>query len=262
MSVSADTLSALLRCIAAEDCLSIQWRADLAQLAYEIEREACLADHRTGNQVVMQQRRRKIASGESEMGEERWSGDPNEEPKKPAEAAADTAAAGEPTAKDRHPMPWGLVIHDVYGLDVHKTFKRLTEQLTLGDAASEYGTVLKAVDEAARNLFDAVRLARKAKNEDAEFALKLDQREEVLRSAAQRDLEDEKAKGFRSKAPTIKDIDDRMLSSWPDEVVSIRARKAEMHGAYRAIEELVDVWKKRCSHVEVLANRFRASGTT
>jgi len=176
------------------------------------------------------------------------------------------AAKGEPqqspipSAKDRHPMPWGLVITDVFNIDVHKTYARLEQELSLGDGATEYGTVLHAVDASARNLYEAARLARKAKLADEGFSVELDKRLEVLRTAAINALEVEKSSGARSKAPTIKDIDDRMLSSWPDEVTSIRARKLEMHGALRAIEALEQAWRDRCQSLRTMAQQFNRAG--
>jgi hypothetical protein len=190
----------------------------------------------------------------TESGAERWAGDPEESPQPAA------ASEPEPARKDRFPMPWGLVIVDVFNMDVHKLFKRLTDELSLGDGATEYGTVLHALDASARNLYEASCLARKAQLEDEKFSLELGQRLEVLRSAAAASLEQDKAQGKRTKAPTIEDIKDRMLASWPDEVRSINARKAEMHGAFRAIEALVVSWTKRCSALETMAQRHRQTG--
>lgn len=166
----------------------------------------------------------------------------------------------EPPAKDRHPMPWGLVIADVFHMDVHKTHARLVKELTLGDGATEYGTVIRAVDQSAKNLYEAARLSRKAKLEDEKFASELDKRLEVLRTAAQQALEQDKNNKLRSKAPTIKDIEDRMLATWPDEVTSIKARKAEMHGALRAIESLEGAWRDRCQSLRTLAQQFKTAG--
>jgi hypothetical protein len=143
---------------------------------------------------------------------------------------------------------------------VHKTFKQLSADLTLGDNSNEYGAVIRAVDVSSKNLFNAARLARKAKIEDEKFAAEVGKRLEVLRSAAAEALEREKAAGLRSKAPTIKDIDDRMLASWPDEVVSTKARIAEMHGALRAIEALETAWRDRCHSLRTLAEQFKRSG--
>lgn len=200
---------------------------------------------------------------DDDPGSERWSGDPEEPPPDDPPPAAPAAAAKphvEPSAKDRHPMPWGLVITDVFSIDVHATFKQLEKDLTLGDGATEYGTVLHAVDASARNLYQAARLCRKAKLEDEKFSAELDRDLEVLRSTAVAQLEAEKRSGERSKAPTIADIDARMLANWPDKVTSVRTRKAEMHGAMRAIEALEAAWKERCQSLRVIAQGFRNTG--
>lgn len=209
-------------------------------------------------------RRRKVASGSAstatedipsapgganDNSDDRFAGDPEEPPAHP-----------EPARKDRHPMPWGLVITDVFNLDVHKTFTRLEEELSLGNGATEYGTLLHAIDKSARNLYEAACLARKAKLVDEQFAVELDKRLGVLRSTAVAQLEEEKAKGQRSKAPTLQDIESRMLSDWPDEVTSIQARKAEMHGAFRAIEALELAWRDRCQSLRTMAQGHRTSG--
>lgn len=212
-------------------------------------------------------------------GSERWDGDPNEEPSSidppqsddpppddppeappPVAAAAAVPKSSEPSAKDRHPMPWGLVVADVFNLDVHNTLKQLEKDLVLGDGASEYGTVLHAVDASAQNLYKAGRLARKAQLVDEQFSTELDKQLEVLRSAAIAELETEVKNKERSKAPTLADIDARMLANWPDKVTSIRTRKAEMHGARRAIDALEVAWKERCQALRTMAQQFRNTG--
>lgn len=206
----------------------------------------------------MQQRRRKVAPAAETAGDDDGG---NLETTAPSEASETPKTPQSRADKDRHPMPWGLVISDVFHLNVHETYSRLSAELTLGDQATEYGSVLRAVDQSARNLFDAARLARRAKLEDEKFAAELDMEREVLRSAAQSELEVEKAKGLRSKAPTIQDINDRMLANWPDKVTLINARKQEMHGALRAIEALQEAWRDRCQALRTLSNQFRVAGT-
>lgn len=212
--------------------------------------------------------RRRKAAGAAEQssipgdttdeGAERWAGDPNEEP----EPVAPAPAPDPPRKPDQYaqPPPWGAVVHHVFDLDVMTTFKRLEKELTLGDGATEYGTVLRAVDQGARNLYDAARLARKSKLEDEAFGIQLDKRLEVLRTAAQQALLRERSGVKGTKAPTIKDIEDRMLSSWPDEMTTITKRRAEMHGALRSIESLETAWKVRCSALEVIAAQFKRAG--
>lgn len=217
----------------------------------------------------MQQRRRKVASGVTpsptlesnleitpEPGADRWDGDPDEEPV----AVKEVEELPAPATKDRFPIAWGLVISDVYHLDVHKTYAKLEKELSLGDGATEYGTVLRAIDGSSKNLYLAARLARKAKNEDERFAMELDKRLEVLRSTAIGFLETDRKEGTRSKGATLKDIEDRMLAEWPDEMSSIKARKAEMHGAFRSIEALESAWRERCQSLRTIALQFKHAG--
>ena len=217
----------------------------------------------------MQNRRRKVSSGAGAVApdescnledttseDERFAGDPNEEP-------VDAVPPPTPPPPDKSKdfaMPWGMVITDVFKLDVHATFKQLSTDLELGTGATEYGTVLAAVDRSARNLFRAACLARAAKLEDLNFAASLDVRLEVLRTAAVQALEQDKRAGVRSKAPTLQDIEDRMLSAWPDEVRDLRNRKEKMHGAFRAIEALEVAWRERCQALRVIAQQFKSSG--
>lgn len=196
---------------------------------------------------MVMQRRRKVSAGQQ----------PAEVVQSPPE---EPVRAQVPSANERHPAPWGQVIRDVFDLDVHATYTRLVDELTLGDNASEYGTVLRALDNSSRNLFEAARMARKAKIADLHFGTELDQELEVLRTAASKALQEEKAAGQRSKAATIQDINDRMLASWPDQVTSIRTRKEEMHGALRSIEALEVAWRERCQALRVLAQGFRNTG--
>jgi hypothetical protein len=162
----------------------------------------------------------------------------------------------------RVPQQWGNVVHDVFKLDIDKTFERLTKELSLGDSVTEYGAVLAALEKSSRNAFDAARLVRAAKRADDDFAIDVDQRMEQLRSTARAELEQEKAaqkkdKGV-AKAPTLQEISDRVLFNWPDEVRQLNANKGQMHGALRAIEGLEKAWWDRCQTLRQIANRFTA----
>lgn len=184
--------------------------------------------------------------------EERWDGDPNEEP--PAAPVSQVPQA------PAYPKPWGEVIQRVFDLDVNATLQRLEKELSLGDGATEYGTVLHAQDKSARNLYDASRLCRAAKVQEADFGAQLDRELEVLRTAAAKSLEIEKANGQRAKAATIQDIDDRMLATWPDKVRALKKRKEELHGASRAFEGLIAAWQERCRTLRSMAEQFKSSG--
>lgn len=195
----------------------------------------------SGQNPVPQQRRRKPAA--------------TSEPERSCNLEDTTAPA------EQFPRPWGVVINDVFEFDVYAIFKHLSEELTLGDKATEWGSVLAAIDKSASNLYWAGKLTRKAKLADEAYSTKLGVRLEVLRTAAIQLLEADRADGKRSKAPTLQDIDDKMLASWPDEVSALRSDKAKMHGAYRAIEALEVAWRERCMNLRALSLQFRVSGT-
>lgn len=173
------------------------------------------------------------------------------------EEVKDTAHVQLPNA----PLPWGSVVKSVFSLEVEATYRMLEAELSLGDGATEYGTVLAAVDRSSRNLFLSVRLARTAQIVDEQYSMELDKRLEALRTAAAGFLEEDKKNGLRSKAPTLEDIRLRMLADWPDEVTALTKRKSEMHGMLRVIEALEPAWRERCESLRTMAHQFKRSGT-
>lgn len=217
------------------------------------------------------------SEAEQEQGELPTEDDPFEQPPPDEfdeqvedEATADTEppVAAKPASADRTPAdrrmppPWGNVITDVFNIDIEKTYKRLTEELALGGAATQYATVLSALDVSARNAFDAVRLSRAAKRTDEDVSREIDERLEVLRTTARELLETEKAAAKKAggtvKAPTVQEIKDRMIATWPDEMQSLESRKSYMHGAFRSIEGLEKAWWDRCQSLRKIADRFTA----
>lgn len=157
---------------------------------------------------------------------------------------------------------WGGVIEHAFSIDPQELYQRLYEELRLGDGATEYGVVLAAADRAEQNAVDAVRLARHAKLEDEAVSRKIEERLEVLRSAAKKELDqevidsyDEKLKKTTKKAPTIQDIADRVQANWPDEYNSASRRKEEMHGVLRICEGIAESWRSRCATLRGILER-------
>lgn len=176
-------------------------------------------------------------------------------------ASADVAPAQAPTSRG-----WGAVIEHAFAIEPEALYQRLYDELRLGDDATEYGAVLAACDRAEQNALDAVRLARHAKLEDEAVARKANERLEVLRSAAKTELEaevaasyDEKLKKTTKKAPTIQDIEDRVVANWPDEFESVSRRKGEMHGVLRITEGLESSWRSRCATLRMILERVAPS---
>ena len=186
---------------------------------------------------------------------------------KPAPAVAASTSSGgggdQPGPRGiKMPTPWGNVVTDVFAIDIDATYKRLSDDLSLGNDITQYGVVLAALDASGRNAWDAARLTRAAKLADADVAAEIDERLEVLRSTARAQLDAEKTKakkdGGAAKAASIQEVRDRMIANWPDEVHALEQRKAYMHGAFRAIEALEKAWWDRAQSLRKVADRFTA----
>jgi hypothetical protein len=156
-------------------------------------------------------------------------------------------------------IAWGNVIRDVLRIDNPAWLaKRLRGELTLSDEGrSSYGSLLAALDRSARNYDDAYMLYRGAKVEESRFALELRERFEVMKEHASSELMDE-YKEKKRRSPTTEDIEDRMMSSWPDEYRHLRTKEAELHAAVRSLETLAKAWSSRCADLRAMADMFTA----
>lgn len=190
---------------------------------------------------------------------------PTEAEAKPARTKTTAPKAERSTSMPTESRGWGGVIEHAFTLDPEPLYRRLYEDLRLGDEATEYGAVLAACDRAEQNTIDALRLARHAKLEDESVSRKANERLEVLRTAAKRELvaeveasKDEKGKPSM-RAPTIQDIEDRVVANWPDEFASLSRRKEEMHGVLRVCEGLESSWRSRCATLRAILERVAPS---
>lgn len=162
---------------------------------------------------------------------------------------------------DLYPRPgvaWGNVISDTLDVkDPAKVAKRLRAELELGPHdRTQYGAVLEALDRSDRNHDDAGRLYRSAKAEEARFNLECQERLEVMKSSSLTELMDE-YKEKKRRSPVNDDIEDRMMSNWPDEYRAIKSRQANLHQAVRSLETLVAAWASRCPTLRIMAEKAR-----
>jgi len=148
------------------------------------------------------------------------------------------------------------VVHDIRQVDVPATYERLRDELRLGDGVVHYAQVLAAADSAERNAFDAGLLARAAKLEQEEVDRRTGAELEVLRTAARDELEKEKTEGRRSKAPTIQDVEDRVVANWPDKSSQLHRRREEIHAARAVADNLESRWVSRCATLRSMLDRY------
>jgi hypothetical protein len=199
--------------------------------------------------------RKKLASGAAAVAAARVIPDPDAEELPPHEERRNPPIA----TKDRG-WPWSIVIDEVSGVDVEAVYRRLREDLSLGENAHAYGEIHSALDRADRNWHDSVLLARAAKLEQEGVDREVQTRLEVLRTTARAELEQEKADGKRSKAPTIEEVTDRCRANWPDEWESLHRRSDEIHAARSSCEGLQAAWGSRSQSLRRLVDRYVAGG--
>lgn len=155
------------------------------------------------------------------------------------------------------PIAWGNVVTDTMRIDdPAKLTERLRQELLLGDGRTDYGRVLNALDRSAKNLDDAGRLYRAAKAAEEKYEIEANERLEVLRTGARDELMQE-YKAKQRPSPTLKDIEDRIVSNWPDEFKTIKGRLSEMHGTTRSLETLQAAWSSRCADLRIMADKAR-----
>ena len=93
------------------------------------------------------------------------------------------------------------------------------------------------------------RLANKlyilARYEFEKFDHRYEQEMAMMRQTASIHLNREKAEGRRSKAPTIKDIEDRAMALFPEEIEEANDNRVRLRETVEDLKHLVDVFKAR-----------------
>ena len=186
----------------------------------------------------------------------RRTGARREELPKPEEVVGDLfEAPGGPT------MGPGFerIIRRVFTIDEFAVYERLEEGLRLGTPASraEYGVLLEALEESEDNAREAHRLYVNGRVALDDFEADAAAIEADMRTQASSKLEAEKTAGERSKAPTIADIQAKMVEMFPDEVRDLSKRRSRAKNAVLHFERLADLWKQRCRDLDVMVQGAR-----
>jgi len=145
-----------------------------------------------------------------------------------------------------------VIVEDPLG-----TYERLEEQLRIGEDRSDRGVLLRALDSAESNARLAHRLFISAKLERERYELNNKIIFGAMREAANRVLQREKHEGLRNKQITEEDLETMSAQLFPDEYEeqSIRRKKAEL--LVKSMENLADLWRQRCSALEVMLGKSR-----
>lgn len=141
--------------------------------------------------------------------------------------------------------------------DIETEAKRLIEELQLGELRSDRGSVIKALDRAARNANDAHALYVTCVREREAW----EKRNEVIlagmRTEAMKSLMAEKNAKQRSKAITNSDLDSECALLFGDEWVKQENEKREYQLAEAQMKNLSERWADRSFALRAIADALR-----
>ena len=149
------------------------------------------------------------------------------------------------------------IIKTLWVEDVKATYDYLESALTVGDLRTDYGSVMKHLDEAERNARLAHKLWTNAKKEKKRWDLDNEVTFGAMRSEATRSLQREKEQGLRSKMITDADVESRCATMFPDEYRAQELRRYDMHLMVDNLGNLVEEWNSRCKSLQVILSKQR-----
>jgi hypothetical protein len=141
--------------------------------------------------------------------------------------------------------------------DPEETYKKLHKALTIGADRTEYGMVLKHLDEAEGHYREAFSLSVTADLAYREWELDNEVVFSAAVKAATEQLQHEKERGQRNKQITDADVQARIAVMYPDEWREVEKKRARMKGMRDSIRNLVEVWASRCRSLQTMASKLR-----
>jgi hypothetical protein len=139
--------------------------------------------------------------------------------------------------------------------------RRLSEEITLGDKRTDYGSVVRALDRAEENQRLAYSFLVTIKSERDRFDLGNEPIIAAMRQEALQHLENEKAgkvEGVvRTKQITDADVTAKIAAVFRDEWQDIADESRRLELAVRHAEHNVSVWSDRSRSLNTLANKLR-----
>ncbi len=172
-----------------------------------------------------------------------------------AEALNPTPPAPSRPASDPVAPQWDRAFGQAISVpDPVALFRRLQDELAPMDPGDLflYPRIAERLNRAEANYLAAIQLARSSAVEEERYERHQGERLEIMRTSARHALEKEKA-AAKLKAPTIQEVEDRMVSSWPEPVAELRDRLSEIKGATRVFDGLARAWESRAETLRQLA---------
>jgi hypothetical protein len=149
------------------------------------------------------------------------------------------------------------VVESVFNVDARAEYEDLEKSLFVGEQRGDYGTLLKALDEAETKARRAHKLYLGAKLEQTNWQLNADVTDGAMREAAMDELEAEKELGERKKMITEADVKGRMQSKFPDQFRHQAQQRVKVEGTVKHLERLSELWMGRCRTLGTMLGTLR-----
>lgn len=149
------------------------------------------------------------------------------------------------------------VIETLWVQDIKATYDSLEEALRVGDQRTDYGSVMRHLDEAERNARIAHKLWISSKLEKRRWDLDNEVTFGAMRGEATASLQREKEKGLRAKQITDADVESRCATMFPDEYRSQEITRYKLHLLVDSMQNLSDLWQSRCKSLQVILSKQR-----
>lgn len=152
---------------------------------------------------------------------------------------------------------FGHIVRRIVSDDAFDAYPRLEAALKIDAQRTDYGTLLRALDESEDNAREAHKLYVNAVIERERVELESEAVLASMREEAHRELQLEKDQGLRSKQITDADVSATCAGKFPDEWQAQQRRKSEAKRSCEHLERFADLWKERIRTLQVMITTIR-----
>jgi hypothetical protein len=149
------------------------------------------------------------------------------------------------------------ISRSIFDVDAFHDYERLEGALVIGEDRADYATLNAALDRAEDNARVAHKLFIASKLERERLERRCEVIEAGMRETATDALQEQKAKGTRTKQITDADVRAACASMFPDEWQDIQDRMSVAKKTESHLEALADIWKSRCRSLQVMLQSLR-----
>lgn len=166
---------------------------------------------------------------------------------------------GSANAGKKTPMSEGFarIVERIYIDHPEDAFDRLVKGLKLGEKRADYGSVIKAVDEAEDNAREAHALYVTALRDRESYEKCNEHLFGVMRLEATAVLQKEKDNKERNKTITNADVDAMCAVLFGDEWMKQEIERNNFKRAEDTVKNLSERWDSRCRSLQTLASKLR-----